>query len=104
MRLNWFSKPSKNRDAGLITGLIARVAPSWRWSPLRPFVQGVSLAAFLFLFLYVCFPTGEVPPPSDTAASDGVASDGASADAWPSHYSDELSRKEFVPAAFFLGD
>ena len=98
MPLNWFSKPSKRKDAGAIGRLVDRIAPNWRRSPIRPFVQGLCLVAFLYLFLYVCFPTGAVPPPQDASA----ATDETAVDALPSHYSAELSKKEVIPVESFL--
>ena len=98
MRLNWFSAPPKKQSAGVLSRLIGRVAPTWRHCPVRRIVQTVCLLAFLVLFLYVCFPYTAVPAqqragwvPSETGA-----------EAWPSHYADDILRKEVVPAELFL--
>lgn len=89
MRLNWFSRPPK-KTAGTLGRLIGWLAPTWRFSPGRRIVQAVCLVAFLVLFLYVCFPYTAVPDFQ------------ASAEAWPSHYADDILRKEVVPAELFL--
>lgn len=98
MPLNWFSRPSKKKNPRLFDRLIDRAAPTWRYSPIRPVAQTVSLFAFLFLFLYVCFPTAGVSPPAggSTTAKD------APSRTWPARYSEEMSRKEIVPAELFL--
>ncbi|NLS94977.1 MAG: 4Fe-4S binding protein [Planctomycetaceae bacterium] len=89
MRLNWFSRSPK-KTAGTLGRLIGWLAPTWRLSPVRRLVQAVCLLAFLVLFLYVCFPYTAVPNFQ------------ASAEAWPSHYADDILRKEVVPAELFL--
>ncbi len=92
MRLNWFLHPAK-KPVGPLGRLIGRIAPTWLLSPARRIVQALCLAAFLALFLYVAFPYTAVPKP--------VSSETSSA-AWPSHYADDILRKELVPAELFL--
>ena len=96
MRLNWFSRPSK-KAPGPFGRLIHWAAPTWRFSPGRRIAQALCLAAFLVLFLYVCFPYTAQPdaPPANPASTDASQS-------WPSHYADDILRKEVVPAELFL--
>ncbi len=56
-------------------------------------MQAACLLAFLVLFLYVCFPYTAAPQPP---------LEGAGAEAWPSHYADDILDKEIVPAEVFL--
>lgn len=88
MRLNWFSGPSKKESAGAIGRVIGRVAPTWNYSLWRRVVQAFCLLTFLVLFLYVCFPYTAVPSEE--------------AQAWPSHYADDMMAKRVVPAELFL--
>lgn len=76
MRLHWFLPPS--RSPGRLRRLLRRVGPSWAASPVRRAVQVLSLAAFLVLFLWVCWPYGS------------------------RHYADALAAKEVVEAELFL--
>ena len=89
MRLNWFFRSSPKRTGPLL----GRLAPTWRLSPWRRIVQSACLLAFLVLFLYVCFPYTAAPEPPV---------EGTGAEVWPSHYADDILRKEIVPAEFFL--
>jgi len=97
MRLNWFSGPSKKKPVGAMGHLLHWAAAPWRYSPIRRTVQTLSLLAFLGLFLYVCFPYTAVPdaPPTEQTAAD-------TAPVWPSHYADDILRKQVVPAELFL--
>lgn len=98
MRLNWFSGPPKKKSAGLPSRLIGWAAPTWQYSPVRRIVQTVCLFAFLVLFLYVCFPYTAVPAQQRA----GWVPNETGAQAWPSHYADDILRKEMVPAELFL--
>ncbi len=91
MRLNWFFRPKKS--ANPFGALVGRIAPTWLLSPARRIVQTLCLLAFLVLFLYVCFPY--------TAAPD-LQPDAMGNQFWPSHYADDILRKEIVPAELFL--
>ena len=98
MRLNWFSEPPKKGSAGVLSRLIGRAAPTWRYSPLRRIVQTLCLLAFLVLFLYVCLPYTAVPAQQQA----GWVPSETGAELWPSHYADDILRKEIVPAELFL--
>ncbi|MHB8898215.1 MAG: 4Fe-4S binding protein [Thermoguttaceae bacterium] len=93
MLLNWFLHPPKKNSANPVGRLARRIAPTWWLSPWRRILQAACLLAFLLLFLYVCFPYTAVPKPS---------AEGDVAPAWPSHYADDILRKEFLPAELFL--
>jgi hypothetical protein len=56
-----FSDPTTKRR-GLIRRVLRRIGISWLSSPVRRVCQGVCLALFLWLFLYVCWPYGARPP------------------------------------------
>ncbi len=88
MRLNWFFRPPKKSAS-----LVGRVAPTWLFSPARRIVQAFCLLAFLVLFLYVCFPYTAAP---------NLQPDAVGNESWPSHYADDILRKEIVPAELFL--
>ena len=55
MRLNWFV-PHAQGKLGSGRRLLKRLGRSWLASPLRRIVQVLSLAVFLSLFLFVCWP------------------------------------------------
>ena len=97
MRLNWFSRPPKEAPATL-GRLVGWAAPTWGFSPWRRIAQALCLIAFLVLFLYVCFPYTATP---SQQPADGPA-DQADTEFWPSHYADDILRKEVVPAELFL--
>ncbi|MBN2291608.1 MAG: 4Fe-4S binding protein [Pirellulales bacterium] len=101
MRLNWFSQPSKNTPASAAGRLLARAAPSWRYSPSRRIVQTLSLLAFLVLFLYVCLPYTAAPAKKITGTESNTETE-TNAEAWPSHYADDILQKQVVPAELFL--
>ena len=88
MGLNWFSGPPKKKSAGTIGRVLGRIAPTWNYSLWRRVVQAFCLLTFLVFFLYVCFPY--------------TASPSEEAQAWPSHYADDMIAKEVVPAELFL--
>ncbi len=67
------------------------LGPSWLASPVRRLVQTICLLTFIVLFFYVCWPYSARP-----------AIDVADTSAWPSHYADNLTAKERIPAETFL--
>lgn len=80
------------KQRGSLRRALGRLGPSWLSSPVRRVIQTVCFVAFLLLFFYVCFPyTARPLPPGQLAAG-----------AWPSHYTDDLARKEKLAAEFFL--
>lgn len=83
----WFADMETGKP-GLIRKTLKRIGPTWLSAPVRRVVQSVSLVVYLLLFFYVCWPYSARPV--------------AEPEGWPSHYSDELARKELVPAEFFL--
>ncbi len=97
MRLNWFPAPPRKKSAGLLSRLIDWVAPTWQYSPVRRIVQTVCLLAFLVLFLYVCLPYTAVPARQPASVSGETGTE-----VWPSHYADDILRKEIVPTELFL--
>jgi ferredoxin len=63
MRFNWFVSLPRTGDGqngkksvGRVRRLLRTIAPSWVSSPFRRLAQCLCLAAFLWLFLYVCWP------------------------------------------------
>ncbi len=74
MRLHWFLPVSaKRRDSEAegpargprpIRRALRVLGPTWVSSPLRRIIQSVCLAAFLGLFLYVCWPYTARPAPA----------------------------------------
>ena len=60
--------------------------------------DGLCFLAFGVLFLYVCFPYTAVP----TSQRPGWEPNETDAQVWPSHYADDIRRKEIVPAELFL--
>lgn len=88
MRLDHFLPFMKKSKFGAIRRALQRLGPTWLSSPVRRVVQAVCLCTFLVLFFYVCWPY--------TARPDEATAD------WPSHYTDELARKEKIAAEFFL--
>lgn len=62
MRLNWYlpsRRKGKTDEAGRpgpVLRLLQKAAPTWFYSPLRRIVQAGCFIAFLWLFLYVCWP------------------------------------------------
>jgi len=85
----WFSDPATGKP-GAARRLLKRLGPTWLSAPVRRLIQAVNLIAFLLLFFYVCWPYSARPAEVADAA------------AWPSHYADDLARKEWLPAEFFL--
>lgn len=80
---------SKRR--GIIRRGLRKLGLSWLASPVRRIVQSTCLVTFLVLFFYVCWPYDARPE-----------TDIGSAEAWPSHYTDNLATKEVIPAETFL--
>lgn len=67
---------------------LSRVGPTWLSSPVRRAIQAICFVAFLVLFFYVCWPYTARP--------------NATSEPWPSHYANDLARKEKISAEFFL--
>lgn len=67
---------------------LSRVGPTWLSSPVRRAIQAVCFVAVLVLFFYVCWPYTARP--------------NATSEPWPSHYANDLARKEKISAEFFL--
>jgi NAD-dependent dihydropyrimidine dehydrogenase PreA subunit len=88
MRLDLFLPFVKKSKAGAVRRWLSRLGPTWLSSPVRRVVQAICFAAFLVLFFYVCWPYTARPV-------EGTSN-------WPSHYTDELARKEKIAAEFFL--
>jgi ferredoxin len=88
MRLDVFLPFVKKSREGKLHRWLKRIGPTWLSSPVRRVVQAICFVAFLLLFFYVCWPY--------TARPDDAAT------GWPSHYADDLARKEGVAAEFFL--
>jgi ferredoxin len=88
MRLDHFLPFMKKSKYGPVRRWLKWIGPTWLSAPLRRVVQGVCLVAFLVLFFYVCWPYTARPV-------EGSAE-------WPSHYADDLARKEKLAAEFFL--
>jgi len=88
MRFNHFLPFLKKSKFGLARRWLNRIGPTWLSAPLRRVVQAACLVTFLVLFFYVCWPYTARP-----AESVGD---------WPSHYADELVRKEQLAAELFL--
>ena len=119
LRLDWFVpalkrlKPSQSPSHALPGRLLRRLVPgtwqsdwstkrrgrfrrllrwfglSWLASPVRRIIQSICLMTFVMLFLYVCWPYDARPTEDDTLQ-------------WPSHYADNLTSKEIIPAESFL--
>ena len=69
--------------------MLKRIGPTWLSAPVRRLVQAGCMIAFLVLFFYVCWPYSARP--SETVVD------------WPTHYADDLVRKEvLLPAESFL--
>lgn len=76
------------RKPGAVRQFLRRLGPSVESSPVRRAVQAASFLFFLVLFFYVAWPYTAQP------ASEPVG--------WPSHYADDLARKELAPAESML--
>lgn len=88
MRLHHFLPFLKKSKFGAARRVLSRLGPSWLSAPVRRVVQAACFVAFLVLFFFVCWPYTARPVEH--------------ADGWPSHYADELARKEQIAAEFFL--
>lgn len=87
----WFSDPV-TKQRGLARRALRRLGTTWLSSPVRRVSQAVCFIAFLVLFFYVCFPyTARPVDPAEAVPG-----------AWPSHYADDLARKEKISAELFL--
>ncbi len=88
MRLDHFLPYVKKSRFGAVRRGLKRLGPTWLSAPVRRVVQAACLGLFLVLFFYVCWPY--------TAQPEAEITD------WPSHYADDLVRKEQVAAELFL--
>ena len=88
MRLDHFLPFVKKSKFGPMRRWLKWLGPTWLSAPVRRVVQGVCLVAFLVLFFHVCWPYTARPVEGSTE--------------WPSHYADDLARKEKIAAEFFL--
>lgn len=87
----WFSDPV-TKQRGFARRLLRRLGTTWLSSPVRRISQAICFITFLVLFFYVCFPyTARPVDPAEAAPG-----------AWPSHYADDLARKEKIAAELFL--
>ncbi|HYG75677.1 MAG TPA: 4Fe-4S binding protein [Planctomycetota bacterium] len=73
---------------GLLRRFWKKTGPTWLSSPVRRIIQSLCFIAFLGLFFHVCWPYSAQP----------LEKSGE----WPSHYADELARKEVIAAEAFL--
>lgn len=80
----------KTKRRGPLRRGLRWVGVSWAAAPVRRLVQAVCLIGFSILFFFVCWPYDARPR------------EGLGPGEWPSHYADNLSGKEFVPAELFL--
>lgn len=74
----FFSRTTDKPDPGWLRKLLKAIGPTWLSAPVRRLVQAACFAAFLWLFLYVCWPYGD----QDHAA--------------------QMARRAWIPAASFL--
>ena len=88
MRLDLFLPFVKKSKFGAVRRWLSRVGPTWLSSPVRRAIQAICFVAFLVLFFYVCWPYTARPE--------------AASEQWPSHYANDLARKEKISAEFFL--
>lgn len=77
---------------GFVRRALRGIGPTWLSSPVRRLSQTICFITFLVLFFYVCFPYTARP----------VVPEPGAAAAWPSHYADDLARKEKIAAETFL--
>ena len=88
MRLDLFLPFVKKSKAGAVRRWLIRIGPTWLSSPVRRAIQAICFVAFLVLFFYVCWPYTARPVEGTND--------------WPSHYANDLVRKEMIAAEFFL--
>ncbi|MDP7248969.1 MAG: 4Fe-4S binding protein [Planctomycetota bacterium] len=74
--------------AGPIRRLLKKTGLTWLSSPLRRITQAICFILFLVLFFHTCWPYSAQPVPRP--------------ETWPSHYAEELQRKEWLEAELFL--
>jgi ferredoxin len=74
---------------------------SWLASPVRRIIQTTSLLLFVTLFLFVCWPYSARPKKGIAVSTDNML-ENVDEVPWPSHYADNLVRKEVIPAEIFL--
>lgn len=97
---SWQSDRQTKRR-GLIRRSLRWLGLSWLASPVRRLVQATCLLTFVVLFLFVCWPYSARPKAEATSfANDSL--ENTEKISWPSHYADNLARKEIIPAEIFL--
>lgn len=92
------------KPPGRFRRVLERIGPSMASAPLRRVIQTVCFLTFLVSFFYICWPYTARPVTSAEAPSSEAALDAllAGEKLWPSHYADDLKKKEVVPADLFL--
>lgn len=98
------AKKADRKPPGRIRRVLERIGPTMASAPLRRVIQSVCFITFLVSFFYICWPytakpVSEAEAPSSEAALDALL---AGEKPWPSHYADDLVKKEVVPADLFL--
>lgn len=88
MRIDLFLPFVKKSKAGAMRRWLSRLGPTWLSSPVRRAIQAICFVAFLVLFFYVCWPYTAQPVEGTND--------------WPSHYANDLARKERISVEFFL--
>ncbi|MFO1485252.1 MAG: 4Fe-4S binding protein [Verrucomicrobiaceae bacterium] len=92
------------KPPGRIRRVLEHIGPTMASAPVRRVIQTVCFIAFLVSFFYICWPYTARPAstaetPATEAALDALL---AGEKPWPSHYADDLVKKEVVPADLFL--
>jgi polyferredoxin len=98
------AKKADRKPPGPVRRVLERIGPTMAAAPLRRVIQGICFITFLVSFFYVCWPYTAKPAsnsetPATEAALDALL---AGEKPWPSHYADDLMRKEVIPADLFL--
>lgn len=110
MRLDHFlptlkrAKKADRKPPGKIRRILERIGPTMASSPVRRVIQSLCLVVFLVSFFYICWPYTAKPAAASTAPASEAQLDAllAGEAPWPSHYADDLKRKEVIPADLFL--
>ncbi|NQZ67688.1 MAG: 4Fe-4S dicluster domain-containing protein [Lentisphaeria bacterium] len=76
------------KQNGFVRRVLRATGKSWISSPWRRTIQSFCFIGFLLLFFYSCWPYTATP---DVNTAN-----------WPSHYADDLAKKELVDAEIFL--
>ena len=110
MRLDHFlptlkrAKKADRKPPGKVRRVLERIGPTMASAPLRRAIQAVCFVTFLVSFFYICWPYSAKPAqaaetPATEAQLDALLGGEAP---WPSHYADDLVKKEVIPADLFL--